>query len=81
MVKNPSANAEDAGDTGSIPRSGRSPGEGSGDPLQYYCLENSTDRGAWQATIHGVAESDTSEQLSTHITQSEVIFVALIFPM
>ena len=80
MVKNLSANAEDARDTGSIPRSGRSPGEGSGDPLQCYCLENSTDRGAWQAAIHGVAESDTSERLSTHVTQSEAAFVALIFP-
>ena len=44
MVKNPSANA---GDTGSIPGSGGSPGEGSGNPLQYSCLENSKDRGAW----------------------------------
>ena len=54
-----------AGDAGSIPGSGRSPGGGNGNPLQYSCLENSTDRGACQATIHGVAESDTPERLST----------------
>ena len=81
MAKNPSANAEDAGDMGSIPRLVQSPGDGSGEPLQYYCLKNSMDRGAWQATIHRVAESDTTQRLSTHITQSKVIFVVLIFPM
>ena len=43
-----------AGDLGLIPRSGRSPGEGNGNPLQYSCLENPVDRGAWQATVHGV---------------------------
>ena len=43
-----------AGDPGSIPGSGRSPGEGNGNPLQYSCLENPMDRGAWQATVHGV---------------------------
>ena len=43
-----------AGDLGSIPRLGRSPGEGNGNPVQYSCLENPTDRGAWQATVHGV---------------------------
>ena len=48
-----------AGDPGSIPGSGRSPGEGNGNPLQYPCLENPTDRGAWQATVHGVANSWT----------------------
>ena len=58
MVKNPPANA---GDAGSIPGSGRSPGEGNGNPLQYSCLGNSMDRGAWQATVHEVAkESDTT---------------------
>ena len=44
-----------AGDPGRIPGSGRSPGEGNGNPLQYSCLENFTDRGAWRATVHGVA--------------------------
>jgi len=48
-----------ARDLGSIPRSGRSPGEGNGNPLQYSCLENPTDRGAWQATVHGIAKSRT----------------------
>ena len=46
-----------AGDVGSIPGLGRSPGEGNGYPLQYSSLENSTDRGAWQATVHGVVKS------------------------
>ena len=50
MVKNPLANAGDKRDTGSVPGSGRSPGEGNGYPVQYSCLENSTDRGAWWAT-------------------------------
>ena len=47
------------GDLGSIPRLGRSPGEGNGNPLQYSCLENSMDRGFWQATVHGVAKNQT----------------------
>ena len=47
------------GDRGSIPGSGSSPGEGNGNPLQYSCLENSMDEGAWQATVHGVAKSRT----------------------
>ena len=53
MVKNPSANAEDRG---LIPGSGRSPGEGNSNLLQYSCLGNPMDRGAWQATVHGVAK-------------------------
>ena len=48
-------------DQGSILGSGRSPGEGNGNPFQYSCLENSADRGAWQATVHEVTESDTTE--------------------
>ena len=56
MVKNLACHAEDPG---SIPGLGRSPGEGNGNPLQYSCLENSMDRGAWWATVHGVANSWT----------------------
>ena len=59
VVKNPPANV---GDVGSIPGQGRSPGEGKGNRLQYSCLGNPMDRGAWQATVHGVAKaSDTIE--------------------
>ena len=59
MVKNLPANARDTKDMGSIPWSGRSPGVGNGNPLQYPCLENSKDRGAWWAIVHGVAKSWT----------------------
>ena len=67
MVKNPPANAGDIRDVGSIPGSGRSPGEGHGNPLQYSCLGNPMDRGASRATVHGVTKSQTRlKQLSTH---------------
>ena len=63
MVKNPSANA---GDVNSIPESGRFPGEGNGNPLQDSCLENSTDRGAWWATVHAVAKRRLQFKRMTH---------------
>ena len=58
-MKNPPANA---GDAGSIPGSGRFPGEGNGNPLQCSCLENSVDKEVWWVTVHTVAELDTTEQ-------------------
>ena len=62
MVKNLPANAGDARGAGSIPGLGRSPGEGNGNPLQFSCLENPMDRGAWWATVcGGRKESDTTE--------------------
>ena len=61
VVKNPPANAGEVREVGSIPGSGRSPGGGYGYPLWYSCLENPTDRGAWWATVHRVAESGTTE--------------------
>ena len=64
MVKNPLDNAGDARDAGLIPESGRSPGEGNGNLLQYSCLKTSMDRGAWGATVHRVSKNQT--QLSTH---------------
>ena len=54
VLENPPANA---GDSGLIPGSGRSPGKGNGNPFQYSCLGNPMDRGAWQATVHGIAKS------------------------
>ena len=58
--------AWNAGDPGSIPGSGRSPGEGNGNPLQYSCLENPMEGGAWWATVHGVAKSRTRLSDFTH---------------
>ena len=59
VVKNLPANARDTGDAGLIPGSGRCPGEGNGNPLQYFCLGNPMDRGAWRATVHRVTNSRT----------------------
>ena len=67
VVKNPPNNAGDVRDVGSIPASGRSPGGGHGNPLQYYCLENPMDRGAWWAMVHRITKSQTwLEWLSMH---------------
>ena len=64
--KNPPTNAGDVEDAGSISGSGRSPGVGNGNPLQYSCLENFLDRGAWQATAHGVTRSGTRLRIQAH---------------
>ena len=68
-VKNLPVNAGDLRDVGLIPGSGRSPEGGRGNPLQYSCLENSMDRGAWWATVHGVTESDMTERLKHSTAQ------------
>ena len=67
VVKNLTANAGDVRDADSIPESGRSPGRGHGNPLQYSCLENPMDRGAWWTTVYGVTKSQTRlKWLSMH---------------
>ena len=76
MVNNLPANAEDIRDMGSIPGSGRSPGGRHGSSLQYSCLENLLDRGAWPATIHRVAESDTTE--ATQHTLIAALYVVAV---
>ena len=68
VVKNPPASAGDTKDMGSIPRSGRSPGVGNGNLLQYSYLDSSMVRGAWRAVFHGATESNTTEQLSSIYT-------------
>ena len=67
VLKNPSANEGDIRDTGLIPGLGRSPGGGQDNPLQYSCLENPMDRGAWLARVHRVAKNETQlKGLSTY---------------
>ena len=73
MVKNSPANSGDVRDMSSIPASGRAPGGEYGNPLQYSCLENPIDRGAWQATVHKIAESDPLKRLSRHIRTPVVL--------
>ena len=66
-VKNLPATAGDTRDTGSVPGLGRSPREGHGNPLQYSCLRNPMDRGAWLDTVHGVSESHMTENTCTDV--------------
>ena len=80
MVKNLPAKASDTRDAGSIPRLERSPGGGHENPLQYSCLENPMDRGAWRATVHGVAKSWTQlKQLSRHTCMHMYVCVYILF--
>ena len=76
MGKNPPASAGDIRDMGSVPRLGRSPRGGHGNPLQYSCLENPMDRGAWQATVHSVEQSQTRlKQLSMHARDLDILIL------
>ena len=77
-VKNLPANTGDRRDTGSIPGSGRFPGGGHGNPVQYSCLGNLMDRAAWRARVHGVAQSQTRQKrLSTQHTIDRAIYIRL----
>ena len=76
VVKNPPTNAGDIRDMGLIPGLGRSPRGGHGNPLQYSCLENPMDRGAWRAMVHGVAKSQTRQkQLKQACTYQELAYL------
>ena len=84
VVKNLPANAGDSRATGSIPESGRSPGEGNGHPLQYSCLENSMDKEAWWATVHGVTVRHNwarmqSKSAMAHSLPHPIWFLAITF--
>ena len=77
MVKNLPTDAGNVRDEGLIPGVGRSPGGGRGNPLQYSCLENPMDRGAWQVTVHKVAKSWTRlKRLSTHTKFDSLVLLA-----
>ena len=80
MVKTLPTDAGDARDVGQIPELGRSPGEGNGNSLQYSCLQNPIDRGSWQATVNGVAESPTRwvQMHDAMINDVEHIFMCLL---
>ena len=76
MVKKLPANAGDVKDVGSVPGLGRFPGGGHGNPLQYSCLENPMDRGAWQATVQRVAHSQSGlKQFNTYMLDQEIITI------
>ena len=80
MVKNPPANAEGIRDLDSIPGLGRSPEEGHGNPLQYSCLNNLVDRGAWRAMVHKAAESDRTEATwHFHSSRHNVLFLLWLY--
>ena len=70
MVKNPPANTRDIRDASLIPRWGRSPGGGHSNPLQYSCLENPMNKGAWQAIVHRITELDMTEPTYTHMLRA-----------
>ena len=72
MVAQTVESACSAGDPGLIPGSGRSSGEGNGNPLQYSCLENPMDGGAWEATVHGVTKNQTELSNFTSLQRAEV---------
>ena len=78
MVKNPPPTAGDVRDKGSIPGSGGSPGEGNGNRLEYSCQVNPMNRGAWQATVYGVAESDMTEHTHMMTTDLGALRIVLI---
>ena len=73
VVKNMPANAGDIRDPALIPGSGRSPEEGNGYPLKHSCLENTMDRGTWQATVHGVTKNQTLLSMHTHTEYKHIV--------
>ena len=80
QVKNPPADAGDARDRRSIPGSGRSPGKGNGNPLQYSCLGNPMDKGAWQAIVHGVTRvRHDSVGMHTHLGISDLFVTSHLY--
>ena len=79
LVTQRKESVRNAGDLASVPVSGRCPGEGNGNPLQYSRLENPMERGAWWATVHGVAESDVTEHTHTHILTIDLSNHSILF--